>query len=245
MFGLYTPVLLLQAFCIYHAYKNNAEQRWYWFIILFSVFGCAFYLFDQFYSRTTINSLTENVKGVLNTNHKIERWEKEVRFNDSIKNRLNLAESYIEVGRYADAKEIYQKCLTGFMADDPDVKMKLLVACYMTDDFSASVALGDELKSEKQFRDSDARLAYAWSFFELGQSDAAEEIFKDMDRPFTNYKHRLEFSKALRKLGRNAEVKSKLLELLDEFEHMRATERNVNRDVIRHTHDLFSEITRT
>lgn len=244
MFGLYTPVLLLQAFCIYHAYKNNAEQRWYWFIILFPFFGCGFYLFDHFYNRQNINTITENVKGVLITNYKIDRLEKEVRFNDSIKNRLNLAEAYIEFARYQDAQRIYQECLTGFMADDPDLKMKLLHAYYLTQDFSQAVALGESLDSEKRFRDSEARLAYAWSLYYLERRDEAEKIFKDVDRPFTNYLHRLEYSKLLHREGRKDDLKNKLGELTEEFEHMRTNERKVHRDIIRQTWDLHAEISK-
>jgi hypothetical protein len=245
MYGLYTPIILLQAFCVYHAYKNNAEQRWYWFIILFPLFGCGFYLFDHFYNRQSINAITENVKGVLNTNYKIERLEKEVRFNDSIKNRLNLAEAYLEVGRYQDAQRIYEECLTGFMSDDPDLKMKLLHTCYLTQDFSQAVELGKSLASEKRFRDSEARLAYAWSLHYLHQTDEAEQVFKDLDRPFTNYVHRLEYSKLLQSQGRKDELKNKLRDLLDEFEHMRSNEKRFHRDIIRQTRDLQASMEKT
>jgi hypothetical protein len=242
MYGLYTPILLLQAFCIYHAYKNNAEQRWYWFIILFSIFGCGFYLFDHFYNRRNIATVAESVKSIINTNYKIEQLEKELRFNDSIKNKINLAQAYIEIARYQDAQKLYQECLAGFMSDDPDLRMKLLMASYLNQDYSQAIEIGNILEPEKRFRDSEARLAYAWSLHFSQKSDEAERIFKDVDRPFTNYRHRLEYSKALQHQGRKDELRNKLDELLTEFEHMRNEEKRLLRDVIREARDLHASL---
>ncbi len=83
MLGLYTPVFLLQAFCVYHAYRNNVEQRWYWLILFFPLFGCIIYLVQNFNSASTIKSLEENVKAVVISNYKIEQLEKALRFSDS------------------------------------------------------------------------------------------------------------------------------------------------------------------
>ena len=63
MLGLYTPVFLLQAFCVYHAYRNNVEQRWYWLILFFPLFGCIIYLVQNFNTASTIKSLGGKCKG--------------------------------------------------------------------------------------------------------------------------------------------------------------------------------------
>jgi hypothetical protein len=245
MYGLYAPILLLQAFCVYHAYKNGAEQRWYWFILLFPIIGCAMYVYHHFYNRQTIELLSENVKGVFNTNYRIEQLEKAVRFSDTIKNRLTLAEAYVEIGRYPEAHQLYQECLQGFMADDPDLKMKLLHTSYLVQDFSLAVMLGASLGPEKSFRNSEARLAYAWSLHALKRTEEAEQVFQDMDKPFTNYRHRLEYSRVLQQLGRKQEVKAKLAGLLEEFDHMRGPERKIHKDIIRQTEALYSELENT
>src|SRR5258706_14699221 len=88
MIRFYTPIFLLQAFCIYHAYKNNADQRWYWFILLFPGIGSAFYLFHHFYNRNNLNTITESVKGVVHSNYSIEQLEEAFRFSDNLRNRI-------------------------------------------------------------------------------------------------------------------------------------------------------------
>src|SRR5688572_14086726 len=115
MYGFYTPIILLQAFCVYHAYRNNVEQRWYWFIILFPLFGCVFYLVHHFNSRDNIQKIGEVVKGVVNSNYRVEQLEKAYEFNDSYTNRINLADEYLNVGRTEEAVALYRQSLAGFM----------------------------------------------------------------------------------------------------------------------------------
>src|SRR5687768_13725127 len=106
MYGFYAPIFLLQAFCVYHAYRNNAEQRWYWLIVFFPLIGCIVYLLHIFNNRDTIDSITENVKGAVIKNYRIDQLEKAYRFSDNIKNKVNLADAYAENGRYKEAIEL-------------------------------------------------------------------------------------------------------------------------------------------
>jgi hypothetical protein len=233
MLGLYTPLLILQAFCVYHAYRNNAEQRWYWFIIFFPLIGCVIYLVHNFYNRNTVQSLTEGVREVVNSNYKLEQLEKELRFADNITNKTNLADAYVHFGRYQDAVTLYKDCLQGFMADDPTLQMKVVQASYMAKDFETAIAYGEKLESEKSFKNAEARISYAWAFHQAGKSDKAAAVFSDMNKSFTNYTHRLEYCRFLQMTNNPDEMKSVLSELLDEFEHMKGPERKIHRNVIR------------
>jgi len=240
MYGFYTPVILFQAFCLYHAYRNNAEQRWYWFILLFPGIGSAFYLFHHFYNRNGITTLTESIKGTVNSNYRITQLEKALRFSDNIRNRTNLADAYVDFGRYEDAIVLYKESLTGFMADDPGLRMKLLRAYFLNQDYTQAIALGSELEREKSFRNAEPRLAYAWALHYNGKTESAEQIFIDMDKPFTNYRHRLEYSKFLLHNGRQEDLRTKLTDLLEEFDHIRGPERKLYRDIISETKHLYS-----
>lgn len=238
MYGLFTPVILLQAFCFYHAYRNNAEQRWYWFIVLFPVIGCGFYLFHHFNNRNSIDTITKGVKEVINSNYHLEELEKALRFSDTLLNRVNLADAYMSYARYKDAIALYQESLTGFMADDPGLRMKLLYAHFLNQDYPQTIALGKDLSSDKTFRDAEQRLAYAWALHFDGQTETSEKVFQDMDRSFTNYRHRMEYCKFLRNTNRMKDLKIKLTSLLEEFEQMADLERKTFRDIIRETKEL-------
>lgn len=244
MYGFYTPILLLQAFCIYHAYRNNAEHRWYWLILLFPVVGCIIYLFYNFNNKATLNSLTENVKEIVISNYKIEQLEKALRFSDNIKNKINLADAYVEIARYQDAIHLYNSCMQGFMSDDPPLRMKLLYTHFMNEDYNAAIQQGDKLESEKTFKNSEERVAYAWSLFQAGKTSLAENIFADMDKSFTNYYQRMEYCKFLLKIEKTELAKEKLADLMEEFDYMKGPERRLKKDTIREIKDLYTSYVR-
>ena len=140
--------------------------------------------------------------------------EKALRFSDSVKNKVNLADEYVNIGRYDDAIQLYESSLQGFMSEDPSLKMKLLNAHFMNGDYGAAVQYGNNLKSEKTFKNSEVRVTYAWSVYETGQADLAETIFADMDKSFSNYYHRLEYCKFLLKIEKMELAKEKLSDLM-------------------------------
>jgi hypothetical protein len=240
MFGFYTPVLMLQAFCLFHAYRNNSEQRWYWLIIFIPVIGCALYLYHHFYGRSSLQNISEGVKGIVNTNYKLEQFEKAYRFSNNLTNRVNLADAFVACGRYGEAIALYQESLVGFMAEDPALRMKILSAHFYNGDYDAAIAYGRELESEKTFRDAEEHIGYAWALHHAGRTDEARSRFESMDRSFTNYNHRIAYCKFLRETNRLEDLKAKLLELSDEIEHMKGPERRLRRDVIRDIKALYS-----
>jgi hypothetical protein len=244
MFGFYTPILILQAFCVYHAYRNNAEQRWYWLIVFFPLVGCLIYLFHNFYNRGTVTTISEGVKGVVNSNYKIEQLEKALRFSDNVTNKMNLADAYVDYGRYEDAISLYRSCLVGFMAEDVALRMKLLFACFLNQDYAAAVEVGETLEKEKNFKNSDERVAFAWSLHFDNKTEQAQKAFEDMDKSFTNYHHRMEYAKFLLKTERREEAKTKLADLIEEFEHMKGPERRLKKDTLREVRDLYANLAR-
>src|SRR6187402_50163 len=136
MLGFYTPLLIIQALCLYHAYRNNAEQRWYWLIIFIPGIGCALYAYHHLYSRENVQTITQTVKEVVNSNYRIEQLEKALRFSENVTNKINLADAYMQVARYNDAAVLYKDSMQGFMADDPTVQMKLLHAYFLQQDYA-------------------------------------------------------------------------------------------------------------
>jgi hypothetical protein len=230
MYGLYTPILALQAFCLYHAYRNRAEQRWYWFILLFPAIGCGIYLYHHYYSSASISQLAEGVKEAVNTNYRIQQLEKALRLTSNVTNKINLADAYVVYQRFDDAINLYRETLVGFMEDDPTVRMKLLHALYMKGAYAAVIDLGEKLKDEKSFVGSMEQMMLAWAFHHTGKSQLAATMFERTDRSFTNYPQRLEYCKFLQLTGTPEILREKLGEILEEFQLMKSRERKMYRE---------------
>ena len=239
MLGLYSPLLLLQAFCLYHAYQRRVEQRWYWLILFLPGVGCL--LYETFYSRRNVSSLAEGVRQAVNGNYRLERLEKAVRFNDNVTNKVLLADAYAQAGRYGEGVALYQACLQGFMAGDAELRMKLVQASCLHGDYATAIRCGEALErdKEKTFADAPARVSYAWALFHAGDAARADAVFRAMDKTHTNYFHRAEYCRFLREANQSEPLHRKLEELLGEFEYLQGNERRVHRRIIVQVKELY------
>ncbi len=233
MIRLYPLVILIQIFCLYHAYKNKSEQRWFWIIIVFPFLGSLFYLYDQFYSRGNIDKIKEEVKGSIISNYTINKLEQKVVFSDTFSNRLELANEHFKIGNYDRAIQLYESSNIGANKNDSVLLMKLIQAHYMKKHYKMVLEYGELLDGKKEFINSQERAAVAWSYYYEGDIEAAEKIFFKMDTNFSNYDIRLDYVYFLQKTKGNFHAKIKAEELLDEIEDMDAYEKRLNKNIIK------------
>lgn len=231
MIRLYTPILMLEIFCIYHIYKHKSAFYWYFLIFFFPFLGSIIYLFIHYYNRRNVDSITEGVKSLLNTNYELEQLEKEAKYADTVSNRLKLADKHTELGNYDRAIDLYNTCLTGFNKDDPEMSRKALKAHYLNKNYQKVVELGNQLLSDRAFNKSPEKVAYAWALFHQNQSGSAELIFNELDQQYSNYAYRLEFAQFLHESGKTEEAIIKLKGLLAEIDSLDRMERRNNKQI--------------
>lgn len=241
-YGYYTPVLILQVFCLYHAYKNQQDQKWYLLILFFPLFGGLIYLYQHFYSKRGVENFAESMKGVFDTNYNVRKLEKEYQFNNSFTNRVNLADTYMAHSRYSDALPLYEECLSGFKADDPVILKKLLYLHAQQQNHAAVIEYGNKLSDDKAFQNSQERIYYAWALHHNGDVEQAEQVFAKLDKPYSNYPHRLEYAKYLRETGKVKGAQQLLRELYNELEHMTKVEQRQYAKVRRQVKTLYKEL---
>jgi hypothetical protein len=64
-------------------------------------------LYENFYSRTNLENISEGVKSTFFSNYSLEKLEKEAKVSGTITNKMILAGAYVESGRYSDAIKWY------------------------------------------------------------------------------------------------------------------------------------------
>jgi hypothetical protein len=242
MMGYYTPIVFLQVFCLYHAYTNRCDQKWYWIIFFFPLGGSLIYLYHTFYSRRNVDNLLEGVRNTFVPNYKIEQLEKELTYSNTVSNRIELADEYSTAGNPEKALNLYNSCLNGIHKDDPKLLQKIIVNSYLCEDYKAAIKYGNIVKDSPEFRKSDERIAYAWSHYYEEEHEIAEQNFKAMDTRFSNYKHRIEYAIFLDKTNRKAAGIAKIEELLHEIDAMDRYEQKLKREIYRELKKVKSQM---
>ncbi len=187
MIRFYPFVIMIQIFCLYHAYTNKTEQKWFWIIVIFPFVGSLFYLYDHFYSRRNLELIKEEVKGSLIQNYSIDKLEQKVKFSQTYANKLELANEHLNIGNLDRAIEIFESCNRGTYRNDVHLNMKLMQSYYLKENHEKVLEYGEPIVGKKEFSNSPAKIALAWSNYRLGRVDDAEKLFSAMDIKFSNY----------------------------------------------------------
>ena len=242
MVRFYFPIFLLQIFCLYNAYNNKSENKWYWIIIVFPFFGSLFYLYQTFYNGQNIEPVSESVKHVVKNNYRIEKLEEQSKYSDTLSNRMLLAEEHSLNGNYQRSIDLYRLSLKGINKDDPMIIRMLAKNYFLIKDYKSVIALGNQILEDPLFKKSEEKIMYAWSLHYQGDSIPAEIIFKEMDINYSNYVHRLEYVKFLNINDRNPESKKKIIELKEELESMDDYEKELKKEIRNEINQYHKEI---
>jgi hypothetical protein len=238
----YLVIIGLQGFCLFHAYKNNNQQKWYWLIIFLPFIGCLIYLYENFYNRRNINTLTEGVKVLVYNNYALEKLEKEVKYSETITNKMNLAEAYTERGRYSEALKLYESCKTGFYENNPELLQKLLRGYFLNKEYDKAIVIGQQLENVKSGGDMEDKVGYAWALHYTGNTTKAEAKFKALDAKFANFPARIEYAKFLIEIGKPNDAKTVLNAIGEEHEAMDSYEKSAKRGVAREAKRVLQTI---
>ena len=100
MFRYYTPILILQIYCLYHAYKNGKDYFWYLMIFMLPVIGAILYLFTQVFNKNDLEKFSEELVTIIVPSKKVKDAEKKLAFAETFQNRVSLADAHFENGDY-------------------------------------------------------------------------------------------------------------------------------------------------
>lgn len=165
------PVLVavelgLQFVCAVHVLRTGRPTQWLFVIMLLPVVGCLAYLFLEVLPEVkhghTARRVTKDVGAIVNPDGELRRLTKEAMRTDSVQNKFDLAKECIGRGRYFEAKELLEQCLTGIHADDPHIMMAMARAQFGDRDFLGCAGTMDRLREvNPDFQSSEGHLLYA------------------------------------------------------------------------------------
>ena len=122
---------------------------------------------------------------------------------------MELARQCLNRNMFQEAKSLYQKCLKGPYANDPDLMFGLASAEFGLNDFAATRQTLDRLIAENPgYKNQDAHLLYARALEGLGDRAAAQHEYETLYTYFTGPQAMFHFALFLKGQGETARAKA-------------------------------------
>ncbi len=228
----YYLILALNGFCIYHSIKNKNNYYWIYLILFIPVVGAIIYLITQVYNKNDVDKIQEGLTAILVPSKKVRDLEKQLQFSDTYRNRVNLADAYLEMEDYNNAINHYEIALKDRSQNKVYIIKQLIRCFYQIEDFEEAIGNSEKIKDHPDFKGSKAQFIYGLSLKENGEIKLAEKELREIDQRYSNYEERLILAKFLLENNKNGDAKSILNEVYAESQHMTKPNRRQHRTTI-------------
>src|SRR5258707_756996 len=174
-FSMFFPWgVILQVMALIHFMRRRPDNVWLWIIIFFGPLGATVYIFMEVVPDLGLLRLQLDSYG---RKKRIRQLEAVVLENPAAGNYEELADLLLDEGKFARARECYDKAITSH--GDPDPIYRRGIAEIQLGDFAAAVTDLEEVTardSKYDFNRAIALLAHAYA--NTGEPEQAEGPFK-------------------------------------------------------------------
>ena len=175
--GLFYPWgFVLQAIAIVHFVRRRPDTYWLWIIIIGGGLGALVYIVAEV--LPDLNLLVGSLNR-FTRRRRIRELEAIVVDNPAVGNQEELADLYLEEGKFAKARELYDKVIASARTDSLDPFYRRGIAALELNDFTAALADLERVVAENpkyDFHRAIGLLAHAHS--RAGDPDKADALFK-------------------------------------------------------------------
>lgn len=217
---MYYLLIVVQVYCLYHAYKNNKPFYWYFHIFFVPAIGSLIYIVTQMFNKSDAEKIQEDITSVINPTKKIKELEKKVQLVDTYTNRIELADAYFKNNDITNAIIHYKKTLEDTIQDDLYARQNLILCYFQLKDYEGVIEQTEFIKEKAEFKGSKQQFCYGLALNELGKINEAEVQLKQIDRPYSNYAERLALAKFYIENDRITEGKELLEEISTESKRL-------------------------
>ncbi|PKQ43633.1 hypothetical protein [Confluentibacter flavum] len=228
----YYLIIALQAYCIYHLFKNRNPYYWVFVILFLPLIGCVIYLITQVYNKRDANKIQENIVSIINPAKKIKDLEKKLQFSETYQNRVNLADAYLENKDYKNAIPHYLDALNDNLQNDLYASKQLIECYFYVEDFNEVILYAEKIKDSSEFLKSKSQFFYGLALEKLGQLDEAETNLKQIDIRYSFYDERFILAKFLLNRNKTEEAKTILDDIYMESQNMTKQNQRIYRTTI-------------
>ncbi len=211
---------LLQFACAVHAVKRGYPMQIVFLIVAFPFFGCVIYVaavaLPEIQKSRAARQAGEVVRKTIDPGRRMRQRAEALVVSDTVENKMKLADELLAAGDPASAIALYRACLEGVFADDPDILLRLGHARFVIEDYRGAKAALDRLaKDNADFRSEAVHLLYARVLEGVGETDTALAEYMAVCRYYSGPEAKCRYAMLLKSIGRMAESKTLVFEVLD------------------------------
>ena len=213
--------VIIQIAFIIHILKTGRNTTWIWVVMMLPAAGAAAYFFMELLpelskTRGGINA-QKSLKKIINPNKDFKNATNNFTVIDTVENSSKLAAEYLNKDMFAEAKELYKKCLTGIHEDDPDFMYGLAQSDYGLENHAeAKQTLDTLIKENPTYKNVDAHLLYAKCLVKLNETEAALKELAALDTYYPGPEGTYRYALLLRTLGKEGQAEELLERILQD-----------------------------
>ena len=202
--GFFGYGFILQAIAIIHFIRRRPDTYWLWIIILGSGLGALIYICVEVLPE--MGMLARSFQ-VFPRRSRIRRLEAMILDNPSAGNYEELGDLYLEDGKYARARECYNRSLSK-LTDSPDPFYRRALCELKLEDYPAAIAdLQHVISKDARYDYDRAAGLLAHALAKSGQSDAATAMFERAVQISTLSETLVNYADFLKSQGREKEAR--------------------------------------
>lgn len=202
--GFFGYGIILQAIAIVHFIRRRPDGWWLWIIILGGALGAIVYICFEVIPEAGM--LAQGVQ-IFPRRSRIRRLQAVVLDNPSAGNYEELADLYLEDGKYAHARECYSRSISS-RTDSPDPFYRRALCELKLGDYSAAVSdLQFVLAKDQKYDYERAAGLLAHALAKTGQSEPAAALFERVVQTSTFSETLVNYAEFLKSQGRDAEAR--------------------------------------
>jgi len=222
---------LVDVILVVHAAKTGRFWPWAYVILLIPGLGALAYvvaeLLPEWFRGHQGQMARKRLVNTIDPGRRYRALTDELAITDTIANREALAAECLRLGKFDEAKEHYGEILARPLGDEPTFMLGKARAEFGLGQSAETVATLDELRHRwPEYQSSDGHLLYARALEEVGRTDESIEEYKALAGYYPGAEARVRYGMLLDRLGRHAEAKLVLTDLLT---HMRRAPKYVRK----------------
>ena len=213
----------LQLLCLAHVMRTGRQCQWLFIILALPLVGCLAYLFLEIVPDLTrsraARQAVRDIGAVIDPERDLRELAERAAQADTVENRTALAEECLRRERPADAKRLFQSCLTGVHATDHALMLGLAQAQFALEDYSGACATLDRLRAvHPDLNCPQGHLLYARSKEQQGEIEQALIEYAALVGYFPGEEARCRLALLLQKTGRVTEARDLFQEVVRSLE---------------------------